>query len=100
MNTKGLAKQYDKLAPKERLPLIVAASLRGDDLERERLMNSAPRHLYRLPDYHWLADDLQSLVLILNSKLLDLAVSYWRMLGLLEQEAIYRIGESKKREAR
>ena len=34
MNTNGLAKLYDRLTPKERLPLILAASARGDEAEQ------------------------------------------------------------------
>ena len=36
MNTNGLAKLYGQLTPKERLPLILAASARGDEAERNR----------------------------------------------------------------
>ena len=38
MNTNGLARLYDRLTPRERLPLIMAASARGDEMERERLV--------------------------------------------------------------
>jgi hypothetical protein len=51
MNTNSLARQYDKLTPEERLPLIMAASTRGDELEGERLSRSAPRVCFTVPDY-------------------------------------------------
>jgi hypothetical protein len=56
VNTNGLAKLYDRLTPHERLPLIVAAAAWGDDQERQRLMGSAPKKLYEVPDYQGLAD--------------------------------------------
>ena len=51
MNTKGLAKLYDRLRAAERLPLLVAASARGDEAEAQRLRRSAPRAARLLPDY-------------------------------------------------
>jgi hypothetical protein len=48
MNTKGLARHYAILTPWERLPLILAASARGDEQERSRLATSAPRVGYQL----------------------------------------------------
>ncbi len=84
MNTKTLAKHYDKLRPRERLPLIVAATARDDEQEGNRLANSAPRNGYRLPDYHGLADALQDLALVHMLSLLDLAAQYWHVSGILE----------------
>lgn len=90
MNGNGLAKLYDRLTPHERLPLIVAASLRGDDAERDRLVNSAPKHLYKVQDYYWLADGFQSLTLIHLVQMLELSSLYWRASGLLESiDAVY-----------
>jgi hypothetical protein len=43
MNTNVLAKHYESLTPRERLPLILAAAARGDEQERQRLLRSAPR---------------------------------------------------------
>jgi hypothetical protein len=84
VDTKGLAKLYDHLTPHERLPLIVAASTRGDEVESGRLVNSAPRDLYKVPDYYGLADALRGLVLMHVIGLLDLAALYWRVSGHLE----------------
>jgi hypothetical protein len=58
MNTKVLAKLYDRLTPRERLPLILAASARNDEVEGQRLAQSAPRMALRLPDYHGLGEGL------------------------------------------
>src|SRR5690348_146268 len=85
MNTNGLANLYDRLTPKERLPLIMAASARGDEVERERLANSAPREGFRLPDYHGLGEGLLLASLFHLLELLDLAALYWQTGGLLEQ---------------
>jgi hypothetical protein len=87
MNTNGLAKMYDKLTPRERLPLIMAAVDRGDDAEADRLARSAPRLHFGLPDYHGLAEGLQLLVLFHLLYLQDRAIYYWRCLAMLEQDA-------------
>jgi hypothetical protein len=79
MNTTSLAKLYDRLSPRERLPLIVAASGRGDQVEADRLLRSAPRIGYALPDYFGLADGVQNLALFHLLELLDLAAMYWRV---------------------
>jgi hypothetical protein len=39
MNTHALAKHYGALTPRERLPLLVAARLRHDDAEEDRLLH-------------------------------------------------------------
>lgn len=89
MNTNGLAKLYDNLTPKERLPLILAASARRDDAERNRLAQSAPREAYRLQDYYGLAEGLLLVSLIHLLELLDAAALYWRASGILaEWEAL------------
>ena len=47
MNTNGLARHYGSLTPEERLPLVLAATWRGDGPERARLLASAPRVAYQ-----------------------------------------------------
>jgi hypothetical protein len=95
MNTNGLARLYDKLTPRERLPLIVAAVDRGDDVEADRLSRSAPRLYFGLPDYHGLAEGLQLLVLFHLLHLQERAIHYWHCLALLEQDA-WLFGDGKK----
>jgi hypothetical protein len=51
MNTKALAKRYDRRTPWERVPLIAAAPERGDAAEAQPLSRSAPHLQLRLPDY-------------------------------------------------
>jgi len=97
MNTNALAKLYDRLSPRERLPLIVAASVRGDEAERGRLMRTAPRSLYRLPDYHGLADALQDAALLHLLEVLDLVALFLQASGSEEQSAILKDQEHDER---
>jgi hypothetical protein len=87
MNSDALAKLYGQLRPIERLPLIIAAADRGDLLERDRLANSAPARLYRMQDYHGLADALTGLTLLHLAGLLELAARYWRACSLVKSAA-------------
>src|SRR5215831_17026304 len=88
MNTECLAKLYDRLTPRERLPLIVAASGRDDEAERGRLMRSAPTGLYRLPDFYWLADALSDAALLHLLQVVDLVALFLLASGSEEQSAI------------
>jgi len=72
-NSGTLQKHYDRLAPRERLALICAAIARGDDAERRALIDSAPVHSYRMPDYHGEADAFNLICLFHIAKQLDLA---------------------------
>ena len=51
LNPDRLSKHYDKLTPRERFSLILAAGVRGDEAEQDRLQSSAPEHLFCVPDY-------------------------------------------------
>jgi hypothetical protein len=90
MTTDCLAKLYDRLTPRERLPLIVAASARGDERERARLLASAPTNLFRLPDYFALADTLRLLALFHVARMLDLAALYWHASVMAAQADEFR----------
>lgn len=98
MNTNGLAKLYEHLTPKERLPLILAASARGDEVERERLVHSAPREGFWLPDYHGLAEGIILTSLFQLLELLDIAAYYWQAVVLLQQEEV--LGDKKNKALR
>jgi hypothetical protein len=77
VNTKALAKLYDRLTPSERLPLILAARERGDDAEAERLADAAGRITLSMSDhapYAHAFDELATLVLL---ELLDDAGAYF-----------------------
>src|SRR5262249_24128853 len=58
MNTDPLAKHYGILTTAERLPLLMAASARGDETEYERLVRSAPKVRFEAPDTFYLAEAL------------------------------------------
>jgi hypothetical protein len=82
MNSNGLAKLYDQLTARERLPLLVAASVRADAVERQRLAGSAPRLAFAVPHHHGLATALAEAADFHLVTLLDLAASYWQSWGL------------------
>jgi len=72
-NHKAIQKHYHKLVPRERLALIIEAVARGDDAERETLIDSAPMLMYRMPDYHGEADAFNLVCLLYLTKQLDVA---------------------------
>jgi hypothetical protein len=84
MNTKGLARLYDRLSPRERLPLILAAAARGDEADHARLVQSAPTAVYRVPDYYPLAEGLLRISLWQKARALDLAATFYRALAALD----------------
>jgi hypothetical protein len=49
VTTDKLARHYPSLNPAERLSLLLAAAVRGDEAEHARLMSSAPRVSFRVP---------------------------------------------------
>jgi hypothetical protein len=52
VNATALAKHYTRLTPEERFRLILAASGRGDEAERDRLANAGERIGLSVPS-HW-----------------------------------------------
>jgi hypothetical protein len=86
MNTDRLAKLYDRLTPRERLPLILAASARGDETEKDRLARSAPQRRYQLPDYHGLGDGLIQVSLRHMVERLNLAAQFWGTSFLFKED--------------
>jgi hypothetical protein len=84
MNTRALEKMCDRLTPRERLPLIMGASGRGDDLDRQRLVASAPRVSYRVPDYFGLAQAVREVSEMHFMELLSLAASSFESLSLAD----------------
>ncbi len=98
MNTNSLARLFDRLKPGERLPLIIAAGLRDDAAERQRLMKAAPRIGLSLPDYFPLGAALQEVATFHVTGLLDLAARFWQAWGLWGWSA--RAEQLKDREAR
>jgi hypothetical protein len=87
MNTKTLCRHYDALTPWERLPLIMSASARGDNVERERLVQAAPKNSYQLPDYWGLGHGLADLAKVYLMDQLDKAALYWQISALVAEES-------------
>jgi hypothetical protein len=88
MNTNALAKHYATLSLRERLPLIMAASRRGDEVERERLATSAPKVGWSVPDYFGLSMAFAEVSNLHLMELLDLAAVYFRALGLADSHSL------------
>jgi hypothetical protein len=82
-DTSVLSRHYDALHPWERLPLICAASARGDEVEADRLVRSAPRLSWQLPDYYWLADGLREQAVQYLLEQLNAGSFFWEALHLL-----------------
>ena len=53
MTRKGLTGLYDQLTAEEQFKLVMAAEARKDRQEVERLVNTCPRHLYRMTDWYF-----------------------------------------------
>jgi hypothetical protein len=77
MNTSRLAHMYDLLTAKERLPLILAAEKRGDEIEQQRLESSAPWGELHCRDYLFRAQMVHVLTLIYVTEQLDHLANYW-----------------------
>jgi hypothetical protein len=101
MNTTNLVRQYDALTPWERLPLIVAAAGRGDEVEENRLAQSAPRVNLTLANCWGLVQGLDLLARHYLLVQLDRAVIYWRVMDLLDKEPLFgQTRKAKQREQR
>jgi hypothetical protein len=99
MDANGLTRHYDKLTPRERLPLIVAAVDRGDDAEADRLTRSAPRDGIRLPNYHGLAEGMLLASLFHMMTQLDRIALYWQAEGIVDQYLEIAKGNEQKAKA-
>jgi hypothetical protein len=98
MTTDSLAKLYDRLRPFERLPLIIAAMNRGDDVEADRLVQSAPRIHVRLADYYGLADGLMRVTFSHMIVHFDLIVRFVLAAATVEKLEGTDVGKRKKAE--
>jgi hypothetical protein len=97
MNSNGLAKLYDRLTPWERLSLILAASARGDEQERNRLAQSAPRLRYEVADYCGLAQAWREVAWLHFMEVQELAGLFFAALALArspEKETAERMRET------
>ena len=92
MNTKSLARLYDRLTPWERLPLLLSALHRGDDAEAQRLAGSAPRIQLSLPDYHGLNKGLVLLTFFHVLGQLECGLLYWQLTGTAADWEEFTVG--------
>jgi len=76
MKAPPLAKNYGSLTPEERFRLIMAASGRGDEAERNRLKNAGGRITLSLQDHAPYAQAFDELALLIFIELLAEAASY------------------------
>lgn len=74
---KSIAKHYNHLTPRERMPLILAADARGDDIEVGRLIDSAPRVGYKFPHHLAFAMAFREVFDIHYMELLAIATQVW-----------------------
>lgn len=80
MTGNPVSRLYDSLTPRERLLLLIAAAMRGDDVEQQRLQTSAPKLNFELPDYYTHAEaELTNYHLL---TLLDFGMHFWQWWGL------------------
>lgn len=85
MNTNGLARHYDRLTPSERLPLMLAAAARGDEAEHQRLLHSAPRIGYEVPNFYGMGEGLLLATLIQAIRRLDVALMVRKASAMLAE---------------
>ncbi len=90
MNLNCLTRLYNRLTARERLPLLLAARERGDAAEAQRLVRSAPRRAFTVPDYHGLAEGVDQLAQMHALCLLERVACYWRASGWLRRGHVER----------
>jgi hypothetical protein len=76
MNANAVTKHYGSLTPQERFRLILAASGRGDEAERDRLTNAGGRITLSMPVHAPYAQAFNELSLMTFIELLEEAASY------------------------
>jgi hypothetical protein len=82
MTTNPVSRLYDRLTPRERLPLLIAAAKRGDAIESQRLQMSAPKLQLEMPDYYPHADAWNEVAHYHLLTVLDLGLHFWQWWGL------------------
>ncbi len=76
MRTLKLHQHYDLLEPEERFRLLLAAAGRHDDQEHERLMRSAGRVAFRMPDHAPWAHAFHEIATLTMMELVEDAAAY------------------------
>jgi hypothetical protein len=83
MKLNAVAKRYDKLTAEERFCLILAAGARGDEAERNRLVNAGGCTTLSIPDHAPYAHALDDLAMPTFMGLVEMAASYLEAFHLL-----------------
>jgi len=76
MNASAVARHYGTLTPEERFRLILAASGRGDEAERTRLVSAAPRIQLAMPDHSPFGHAFHEVALLIFIELSDAAAYF------------------------
>jgi hypothetical protein len=87
MNANPLAKHYASLTPEERFRLILAASGRGDEAERDRLVKVGQRITLSVSDHLPFAHAFDELAQLIFIELLEEAARYLEVLDWTEDDA-------------
>ncbi len=87
MNASAVAKHFDCLTPEERFRLILAASARGDEAERDRLVRMGDRITLSMPQHAPYAHALEELSWLTFVELLEEAALF--------QDALVRTDETR-----
>ena len=87
MNANAIAKTYARLTPEERFRLILAASGRGDEAERDRLTHAGERITLSMPDHSPYARAFAELADLIFIELVEAASHY--------HDAFYRADENR-----
>jgi hypothetical protein len=80
MNANALSKNYDCQTGEERFPLILVASGRGDEVERDRLSNAARRVTLSTSDHAPFAHAFDELLLLTFIELVEDATRFFHAL--------------------
>jgi hypothetical protein len=79
-----LTRHYEKLTPRERFSLIVAAGIRGDEADREKLMRSAPKKAFSVPNHRGYAEGFADVGSLYVAQQLETGIWMWRVLAMIE----------------
>src|SRR5262245_52125486 len=78
MTTSSTGRLYHFLTPRERLPLLIAATGRADAVEQRRLQTSSPKEKFKSSDYCAHAEALNEAAHYHLLTLLDLGMEFWQ----------------------
>ncbi len=84
---RGITKNYDLLTPEERLGLVIAAGIRGDDAEQTRLVRAAKTMVIPTTDYVPYAQSFREVSMLAYVDLLEESVRYGDALRNLPPES-------------